>query len=161
MIRILVFSDTHGDTSRASEIIKNTPGVNGVIHLGDIERDYIKLKKEFENIPFYGVVGNNDLFSSLKKEELLKIGEKNIFITHGHEYIRGYSNIDSLIYKGMEENADVVLFGHTHVPLFEKESNMLIANPGSLTLPRVGDRSYGVIEIENGKIGYANIPVLY
>lgn len=160
MKRILVFSDTHGVVKYAIQIIKNTPGVDGVIHLGDIERDYRELVKEFPDIPFYGVRGNNDFMSSLEKECLLEIEEKKIFITHGHEYIRGFSNIDSLVYKGNELGADMVFFGHTHIPFFEKENGLIVANPGSLTLPRMGERSYGVIEIENGKIGYVNIPFL-
>lgn len=161
MKRILVFSDTHGDIEKAKKVIENTPGVDGVIHLGDIEMDYLALKEAYSDIPFYGVVGNNDFFSSLKREDLITIEEKKIFITHGHRYISGYSNIDSLIYKGEELGADIVLFGHTHVAFFEKENGMIIANPGSISFPRSGDRSYGVIEIENGKIGYANIPISY
>lgn len=161
MKRILVFSDTHGFTSKTKEIIKNTPGVDGVIHLGDIERDYLELKDEFKDIPFYGVVGNNDYFSSLKSEELLKIEGKKIFITHGHKYIRGFSDYSALWFKGEELEADMVLFGHTHTAFFEKENGLIVANPGSMSLPRSGNMGYGVIEIESGRIGYANIPVSY
>ena len=161
MERILVFSDTHGNIERAKTIIAQTPGVTGVIHLGDIERDFMALRKKFETIAFYGVRGNNDFFSSLEKEQLLTIQGKKIFLTHGHNYIRSFYDIDSLVYRGLELKADIVLFGHTHVSAYHKIDGMIVANPGSLTSPRTGERSYGVIEIEDTKLSYANIPVLY
>jgi putative phosphoesterase len=61
----------------------------------------------------------------------------------------------------MEENASIVLYGHTHVSMYKKIDGMIIANPGSITYPRGSEAGYGIIEIENGKATYANVPVEY
>ena len=69
-------------------------------------------------------------------------------MTHGHRYNVRF-NYTSLYYKGLELKADIVLFGHTHVPLNIKENNLIIMNPGSPSLPRSQDRkkTFGIIEI--------------
>lgn len=159
MERILVFSDTHGETSKLKKIIDGLPGVTGIIHLGDILRDAYYLEKEYPNIPIYFVAGNNDSFSDVPSEKLITLSGFKIFITHGHKYIGFFSNSDRLIYKGLEVGADMILYGHTHMSKFKKENGMIIANPGSLTYPRASEAGYGIIEIENGKIFYANITV--
>jgi len=159
MERILVFSDTHGNISKAVKVIENIYGVTGIIHLGDILRDVYALEKNFPDIPLYYVAGNNDAFSEVKSEKLIEIAGIKIFITHGHKYISLFSNSDRLIYKGLEEGADMVLYGHTHIPVYKKTDGMIVANPGSLTYPRASEASYGIIEIEDGRISYSNIAV--
>ena len=59
---------------------------------------------------------------------LLEAGEHTIFATHGHVY-----SPDRLprLQKG-----DVLLSGHTHVPLHEVREGILCLNPGSLSLPK-------------------------
>ena len=56
-------------------------------------------------------------------------------------------------YRAKEEACDVVLFGHTHMPLVTEEDGVLFVNPGSVALPRQADRrrTYAVINVENGK----------
>ena len=161
MERILVFSDTHGQTSKVKKIITSIPDVTGVIHLGDVLKDVYSLEKEFEKIPFYYVAGNNDYLSDVPDEKVIEISGVRMFITHGHRYISFFSNSDRLMYRGMEENASIVLYGHTHVSMYKKIDGMIIANPGSITYPRGSEAGYGIIEIENGKATYANVPVEY
>ena len=48
-------------------------------------------------------------------------------------------------------NAEVVLLGHTHIPMLHAIESMRLANPGSVGQPRDGDprASFGVLTIEN------------
>lgn len=156
MERILVFSDSHGDVKMMKQIIENTYGVNGVIHLGDINHDIQFLEDNFFDFPIYGVQGNNDYSGLYPNEKLLNIGGKKIFITHGHYYL---TNWDSTPLKSIPkaEAADLILFGHTHVAQVEHFSGKILANPGSISRPKTGNPSYGVIEIEDGKLHYCNI----
>ncbi len=156
MERILVFSDSHGEVRWMKQIIENMVGVTGVIHLGDINRDIQFLEDTFFDFPIYGVQGNNDYSGLYPNEKMLTIGDKKIFITHGHYYLSGW---DSAPLKTIPkaENADLILFGHTHVPETERFSGKILANPGSISRPRTGNPSYGVIEIESGKLDYCNI----
>jgi len=49
--------------------------------------------------------------------------------------------------------ANIVLFGHTHVPYLEKVGGVWFMNPGSPTYPRGGSRpGYGLIEINGAQI---------
>ena len=59
---------------------------------------------------------------------LLPVGEKTLFITHGHKF-----NKDSLpsLKKG-----DILLHGHTHVPVCEEYENFTYINPGSVSIPK-------------------------
>lgn len=156
MTRILVFSDSHGSVGKMIKIIESMPGLNGIIHLGDINRDILTLEDTFFDIPIYGVQGNNDFTGYYPNEKMLTIDGKKIFITHGHYYLSG-CDISRLKTAPATENADLILYGHTHIADTEQWEHKLFANPGSISRPRRGEASYGIIEIENGTIGYANI----
>ena len=156
MTRILVFSDTHGQTEQMMKIIRNFPPLDGIIHLGDINRDIRELEDTFFDIPIYGVEGNNDHTGLYPNEKTITIEGKKIFITHGHYYI---SNSDPSRLKTIPatEKADLILHGHTHIAYREEFDEKIIANPGSLTKPISGGPSYGVIEIDDGELRYCNI----
>ena len=158
MERILVFSDSHGEIRKTIQIIKNMQGVTAVLHLGDLNRDIQALEDEFPDIPVYGVQGNNDFTGAYPNEKTITIRDKKIFITHGHYYL---VNGDPSKLKTIPatESADIILYGHTHIAYTEKFDNKILANPGSITKPLQGEPSYGVIEIENGKLSYCTIPV--
>ena len=156
MERILVFSDTHGNIDKALQIFDTIIGVTGVIHLGDYVRDAERLENYIYPVPLYYVAGNNDFFTPYPMEKMIEIAGKKLFLCHGHQYVR-FGDIDSLKEVCSEKKADIALFGHTHTAYYEKDKNVIYANPGSTTQPRFSDRAYGVIEIENGVIGYSNI----
>lgn len=62
---------------------------------------------------------------------------KRIFATHGHIYNR--ENIPCI------NKDDILIYGHTHLPLAIKENGIYILNPGSISLPKGGNKnSYGV-----------------
>lgn len=156
MTRILVFSDSHGEVKTMQRIIENMHGVSAVIHLGDLNRDIQFLEDNFFDFPIYGVQGNNDFSGAYPNEKMLHIDGKKIFITHGHYYL---INWDSSPFKTAPavQDADLILFGHTHIAEKELFDGKILANPGSISRPMVGAPSYGVIEIEDGKLRYCNI----
>jgi len=49
---------------------------------------------------------------------------------------------------------DIVILGHTHVPMVERVGSVMIINPGSPSQPRDGDRrgSYAVLDIERREV---------
>ena len=49
-----------------------------------------------------------------------------------------------------KKGADIVMFGHTHVPLIKKIDDVTLINPGSITIPRQSGRrpSYAFMEID-------------
>ena len=76
---------------------------------------------------------------------VFEIDGKKFFITHGHVY-GVKSSLTSLKKRAEQNDADCVLFGHTHISLCEKDGKTFYLNPGSAR------ETAGVIEIENGKI---------
>ncbi|NLW22642.1 MAG: metallophosphoesterase [Tissierellia bacterium] len=150
-MRIFVVSDTHGRTKEFIDRVDRMEKADLIIHLGDYVEDGLKIEKK-TGIKTIIVRGNCDFLSpGYSEEEILNIEGKKIFITHGHKYNVKY-RIDNLIYKGLEMEADMVLFGHTHVPVLHKESDIIIMNPGSPSVPRGVDRrkTFGIIDMGEG-----------
>lgn len=150
-MKILVISDTHGDTNKAEEAIKSNKEVNLIIHLGDYFRDAQKLSSLFPNIPIEYIYGNSDfMIDDVPAEKMLDVCGKKIFITHGHRYSVKW-DYDKLFKKAEELHADMLLFGHTHIPDIIEKDQYYVLNPGSTSDPRDdSDESYAIIEIDNG-----------
>lgn len=140
-MKVLVISDSHGDQKTLEGVIKKeNPDLS--LHLGDYGRD---LKEGL------CVRGNCDGFSLCPLKRIVELKGYRILMSHGHKenVKRGLQN---LYYLAKEEEAQVVLFGHTHLPFEEEIDNILFLNPGSLSLPPPGTKgSYLVLEIDEGK----------
>lgn len=135
MMRLLVFSDTHGYLSPALDLTARLQGeIDAVIHLGDHDRDGEALHQRFPRLPVFCVRGNND-GAGAPGIRILRLEGKTLFLTHGHSY-GVHFRTDRLLYAGEEQGADLVLFGHTHRPVLDFSGRVGLLNPGSLSLPR-------------------------
>lgn len=144
MKRILIFSDTHGNIKKTTDIISNIP-CDLIIHLGDLVRDAREIQKLFPDIPVECVCGNNDYFGT----DYIKVVDFegiNIFCTHGHLY-----TLDKMVEKAEKLGCSFALFGHTHKSMSQMQGNVRLFNPGSISRPRDDTPSYGVLEIEDNK----------
>ena len=92
------------------------------------------------------VSGNCDFGSDTKSSDLVKLSGKNILITHGHTYYVKHS-LSELKTAARVCLANVVLYGHTHVAHTEYDGGLYIMNPGSLSIPRQGGPTYGILDI--------------
>lgn len=146
MKKIFVFSDTHGSTNGCMRVIGDAKNAAAIIHAGDCVRDADDLNSIFPDIPMYNVRGNCDFLSNDVNDRIEIIDGVKIFITHGHSY-NVKNTLSELKRKGHEINADVVVFGHTHVPTVDIDGGMIILNPGSSS----GGGTYAVITIDNKK----------
>ncbi len=81
-------------------------------------------------------------FPVLADYALLAEGTKSIFITHGHVH-----NLDNL---PPMKQGDVLLHGHTHVPVIKEEKGVTYLNPGSASIPKENSW-HGYMILENGK----------
>lgn len=149
-MKIGVLSDTHGNRTMMERAAVKIQHCDMVIHLGDNDKDVDYLKK-YVDVPFYVVRGNCDFASKAPKELLEYIEGKKVLMTHGDKY-NVKCGLMRLMYRGKEEEADIILFGHTHIPMKEYEENMLIMNPGSVGNPRLTSATIGMIEIKDGII---------
>lgn len=134
MKKILVVSDTHGYNEALWEIIKAEEPIDMVIHCGDIETNPQVLRSRID-CTLHMVAGNNDYDPDMDRVRTFNIGPYKALLTHGHrQHI--YSDFTSLYYLGMENQVDIVFFGHIHIPVIRQEGPITLINPGSLTYPR-------------------------
>lgn len=148
-MKIAVVSDTHRLSNHINLAKKLINNADVLIHLGDVTDDLDELTDGF-NGEVYAVRGNCDFSRKYPKEQLLVLGGKKIFITHGDTYGVKYG-LTEIFFKAKEINADIVLFGHTHQRLIAEEEGILFMNPGSVSLPRYLGKSLGFIILEDGK----------
>ncbi|MBO5100519.1 MAG: metallophosphoesterase [Treponema sp.] len=169
---ILVISDSHGNPNVLKEILTKHKNCDLLCFCGDGINDLATSIEENELLPekdkflpsvIACVQGNGDYNSvqlytdevkylRLPKSQIIDIANKRIFLTHGHEYEVYYTK-DFLLSKSIEINADIVIFGHTHIPYSSIKQNKYFFNPGSCERPRgESEKSYGIITIENQSI---------
>ena len=147
-MKILLISDTHGKLSNLRILMSRMHHVDLVLHMGDAEGDEGEIRAML-NCSVEFVKGNCDTFSREEDEKVLEIGAHRILMTHGHR--RGVNwDLSGLEVQAKEVKADVVCFGHTHVPEQSEKDGTLFINPGSLSRPRQdGHRpSFAVLEID-------------
>lgn len=144
-MRIGIVSDTHQMTRNIDKIIENLKTCDLIIHAGDnfIDSKYIY---SMTDVGIMAVKGNCD-FCEAEDEILFEIEGKNIFLCHGDKYDVKY-DIISLKQKAKEVKADIVIFGHTHVPFHKEIDGIVFLNPGSLSFPReVSYKSFAIMNI--------------
>jgi len=144
---IAVVSDTHRAIkyiNSAKELIKDA---DILIHLGDNIDDVEVLEHGFKG-KVYAVAGNCDYSTKYPKETIIEVNGRKIFFTHGDLYGVKRS-VNNIYYRGKELDVDIVLFGHTHEQIIEKENGLILMNPGSIALPRLKGRYVGFIDIND------------
>ena len=153
-MKVLIVSDTHGLEQNLAEALEQTGPIDQLIHLGDVEGGAEHIRELAGDAPAAIIAGNNDFFCDLPNERIFTIGGHRIFMTHGHGYFV-HSGTLYLKREARKKGADIVMFGHTHKPYMEEDNELLVLNPGSLSLPRQeGHRpTYIVMEItDDGQI---------
>lgn len=147
-MKIMVISDTHGNYLAPFTCLDDNSGVDLIVHLGDEISDG-RMLGSLTRIPVILVPGNCDPEARERRELCDVFGGQKIFMTHGDLY-RVKSGLDPLIRKAASEEASIVLFGHTHTPLVQRENGMLLVNPGTL-MASCKTKSYALLTIaKNG-----------
>lgn len=145
-MKILVFSDSHGNTTNMIAAIEQEEPER-VLHLGDYWPDVEELRWMYPELPIEQVPGNCD-YSLEPPERTIEIEGYRLTLCHGHtrNVKRTHRNIICL---GEETGADFVLYGHTHQAYWEKYGSLHLMNPGSIGR---GQASYGVLYLEPGRV---------
>lgn len=153
MLRILLMSDSHGRNENVELAIAQVREEIGefqmLIHLGDVG-DARELES-LAGVPCYIVRGNTDYDAKLLNANVIEAGGHRIFATHGHLY-QVDMRLDLLRFAALENDCDIAMYGHTHVPYLEEDpDDVTILNPGSISKPRQADHryTYMVMEIDD------------
>ena len=153
MLRILIMSDSHGRNENVELAIAQVREEIGefqmLIHLGDVG-DARELES-LAGVPCYIVRGNTDYDAKLLNANVIEAGGHRIFATHGHLY-QVDMRLDLLRFAALENDCDIAMYGHTHVPYLEEDpDDVTILNPGSISKPRQAEHryTYMVMEIDD------------
>ena len=150
-MRIVIFSDTHGDISPCKAILSNVPA-DMIFHLGDTVSDAKRLSDSFPEIPVNFVFGNNDGYAPGLTRKVITIDGVTILLSHGHDLGVSYG-VEKCAALAKKSGASLALFGHTHFPSDQMCLGVRCFCPGSVSRPRNSKASCGILEIENGKFG--------
>lgn len=152
-MRILVISDSHGDISSLRMAVERQRDAAMIIHLGDGEDDpaACDARSRTAHLKCVRVRGNCDFGSTAPLTAVVFADGKKIYCSHGHKEGVKYGDY-ALKQAARGQNADIVLYGHTHLPVNYYEDGLYIFNPGSL---RSGE--YGVIDITKAGIVCVNM----
>lgn len=164
-MKILIASDLHGSAYYAEKLLEryNQESADKLILLGDIynhgprnqlPKDYNPMRvAEMLNGAKQNLVvikGNCDsevdnMISefSFVEDCVVMVAGKTVFLTHGHVY-----NKDKM----PKTNFDVVVYGHFHTGFIEKNGQNIVANTGSLSLPKNNTKNSYIILEDNALI---------
>ena len=161
-MKCLIFSDSHGDALSIDRAIRAHRDAEVIFFLGDglSDLDALSIPKDKMvlavrgNCDFSGVYHDE----KVKKVEKITLMGKRIVLTHGDLYGAKFGE-GGLLRLAIEERADIVLYGHTHLPkesfhyvidhedlpdVVSEERPVTLFNPGS-----VGSAShtYGILTL--------------
>lgn len=146
-MKILIVSDTHRKNENYFKLLEmHHPDM--VIHCGDAEGSEYALTQAAD-CPVKIVLGNNDFFSDLPREQEFNIGKYKVWLTHGHNYYVSMGS-ETIKKEAAARQMDIVIYGHTHRPEVDLSGKVIALNPGSLSYPRQEGRrpSYIIMEMD-------------
>ena len=156
MMRVLVLSDTHlrpGVHKRLpDEVYAELEQADAVLHAGDIvTADLLHELSGFA--PVHAVLGNNDLdpaLSHLPERAVVELDGVRVGMVHDSGPSAGREGRMRRLFP----DAEVVVFGHSHIPWDRSGiDGQLLFNPGSATERRAQpEHTYGVLELDGGRV---------
>lgn len=150
-MKLLVVSDTHIPErlkELPEEILDAAKDADGIIHAGDFTGEEALWLFRGMGPPLYAVRGNMDVpgvAKALEDKLVFELGGVKIGLIHGFGPPEG---LHQRVRKLLPDDLDVLVFGHSHVPMLENDSGLLILNPGALSS---GRRSYALLFIDDGE----------
>jgi putative phosphoesterase len=157
---VALVGDTHlprGRRRLPAECVERMAAAALIIHTGDFSR--LDAYEEIAALgpPVAAVHGNVDdaeLGALLPERRLVEIAGARIGVIHDAGPRRGRMARMRRLFP----DADAVIFGHSHMPLLEREPGFQIFNPGSPTeRRRASARTMGIAEIRDGEIRFRHV----
>lgn len=142
-----VVSDTHLPDAGTLplRLLGELEKVDVIIHLGDFNdiKTYKELQKIAPVVAVYGNLDSDELRTLLPEKKKLEVQGYTMGLIHGWGPAK---NLEQRVAKAFTD-VDIVLFGHSHVPLAVTIDNVLVFNPGSPTLNIDKTGTFGILEL--------------
>ena len=161
-MKLMIASDIHGAAGYCRDLLSafDREGAARLLLLGDIlyhgprndlpdeyaPKQVLAMLNERRNRLFC-VRGNCDSevdqmllhFPITAPWQQVLLEKQRLFLTHGHLF--GPENLPAL------NQNDVLVYGHTHLPVAEQRGEIFHFNPGSVSIPKGGNpASYGMLD---------------
>jgi uncharacterized protein len=149
-VKIGVLSDTHLSrvTQEFRRALSDTLGpMDGLIHAGDMTA--LEVHDYLSTWGLRAVRGNMDepaLQGLLPEKLIFDIEGVRIGVMHGRGGPQGLENVVA----GEFQDVDLIVFGHSHIPLVGKRGDVTLFNPGSFRSTSSTRGTAGLIEIGPG-----------
>ncbi len=122
-----------------------------ILHAGDVNTSGVLLALS-EVAPVLAVQGNNDdaiLMENLPEAVEFTVGPHRFGMIHGH----GGASARSEAKRQFAGRVECAVYGHSHIPLIERDSGTILFNPGSATDRRWGPHfGIGLIHVTEDEI---------
>ena len=149
MVKLGIISDTHLNrvTDEFSNTIKNIfREVDLIIHAGDMTSLFVYDYLSNWNISAVrGNMDDLDLQNILPEKRIEEIEGRRIGMIHGRGSPYGLGN---LVFNEFQD-VDIIIFGHSHIPFYEKKGKVEMFNPGSYKGLSGQSGTVGIIEIDD------------
>lgn len=179
-MKVGIISDVHGDyvaLTNTLEKLRKQHGVSRILCAGDLvgrgpEQDrVVRCVREHKidtvrgnhDEPFFGVSEENAAFlKNLPIDWTNKVGGKQVFMCHGkpgNNMWGMYRDHLSETYLKMvlrSLKVDILVTGHTHMPLYMRVDDGILVNPGSIytfNSSRETSQTYGVLDTKTLAFG--------
>lgn len=149
MKKLVILSDSHGNTKAVEKLLPLIAENDYAIHLGDGAGDMREAASLYPD-KLYVVGGNCDFFSPYPSEGELEIEYLKIFYCHGHKY-GVKSDLERLALEAKRRGCDIALYGHTHRAEITTLHGVILINPGSLRFPAGEGGSYCYLVVHKDK----------
>jgi uncharacterized protein len=154
---VAILADTHmprGKRTLPRKCLELMEGAGLILHAGDVLTEEVLSELEAIGPPVQAVCGNMDsnaLRRRLPLETTVEVENARIGIVHDAGPRHG--RITRL--RKEFPDADAVVFGHSHIPLHERDGEFQIFNPGSPTeRRRAPHHTMGLARVEAGEIEF-------
>jgi putative phosphoesterase len=162
-MRVVVLSDTHSPRRWKGcppSVAEHLEAADAILHAGDVcTADVLELLSQFA--PVHAVLGNNDLpeVAAWGAPETLELELDGLAVAMIHE--SGPATGRPLRMHRRFPGADLVVCGHSHIPLDVTADGVRIFNPGSPTdRRRQPHGTLGLLDIDAGRLVEARIVAL-
>ncbi len=161
-MRIGLLSDTHVPQAASQlpvEVERAFDGVELILHAGDIF-DSSALDQLERIAPVLAARGDGDngvvlSDNRVKWKHILRLHGQTIWLIHEvlYPYPVGLWKTGRTLAGGAKDIPDVVVFGHDHCMIMERQGGILLVNPGSPTFLnyRTGLGTVGLLEVSSGE----------
>ncbi len=156
-MRLAIISDTHlprGTRALPGECVRRLREADAILHAGDFMELSVLAELEALGPPVHAVRGNVDSAElQARLPAVREVAVEGARIAMLHDAGPAAGRLSRM--RRRFPDAGAVVFGHSHIPLHERDDGFAIFNPGSPTeRRRAPHHTMGMATVEDGRVAF-------